>query len=129
MAIKDQETGYPMYGPFPEQTSIKYKASIVDEDNEIVTSLDAVSVTIFEKKSGIILNDRKQQNILNVSGGSFSNTDGVFTLQLDPDDNKMISKRENFEDHVVRFDYIYNGTKTGRHAIMIRLLNLNVGVV
>ena len=128
MSVKDQDTGLNMFGPFPEESDVVYSATLKDSSSNTITAVSSMKLTLYEKKSGIILNGRKEQNILNLSGGTFS--DGSFTFNFDENDTKMISKRNLYEDHVARFTYTYDsGTKTGRHAIVIKIQNVNVGVV
>jgi|WetSurSiteA1Bulk_404760.scaffolds.fasta_scaffold00135_15 hypothetical protein len=126
MSVKDIDTGLDMYGPFPEETNVVYSATLVDSDSEVIPALTSMEMTLYEKNSGVIINNRKNQNILNTSGGTF--TSGSFTFDFNSDDTKMISKRGMYEDHIARFTYRF-GTNVGRRSLVLRIQNLKVGVV
>jgi hypothetical protein len=126
MSVKDMDTGLDMYGPFPEETSVVYSATIVDSTSTAVPTLTSMELTVFDKGSGLVLNNRRNQDVLNINGGVF--TSGAFTFNFSPDDLKMLSKRSLYEDHVARFTYRF-GDQVGRRSLILRVQNLKVGVV
>lgn len=119
----DPKTGLKIFGPVNEKASATYKAELFDPNNNAkITSLNSLEFSIHDSKTGQIIRDT--ESILDTNGGDF--TEGVLTLTLSADDNRVINQRRLFEDHLGRFDFTYNnGTDTGHHAVIIRVRNLN----
>lgn len=108
-------TGLEVYGPVNERTAVLYKASLVNSSGEAIVSLTSIHVEVFDLLSKTIL--RPRESVIS----SFD--DGFLTLELQPQDSAMVDERRDLEDHIVRFDYVYDGGE-GHHAIILRVRNL-----
>jgi len=119
----DPSSGLEIFGPIYEESSAVFSGEVVDEDGELVTSLDTLKVTIFDKKTLNIINGRDQQSILNENGGTFSAGDLSFVLSRL--DTVVYDQTREYEDHIVRFDFTYNeGSRTGVTPFILRIKNL-----
>jgi len=127
----EPRTGFPLFGPVAEESSAIYTTEIVDCNGDPVYALNSLELTLYDLISGITLNGRKRQNVLNQNGGVF--IDGVFRMEFVKKDNLLVSQEFEWEDHIARFDYespspVTGQTIVGRHPIVIRVHNYkNIG--
>jgi hypothetical protein len=98
-------------------TSAVFSATLIDEnDDEIpVSALAAVSLTLKEYTTGIIINSRDNQSVLNINDVTFD-SNGLMVWQAQPADNDMVL-RDDKETHVARFEFETTSGKRGVEEI------------
>lgn len=113
----DPKTGLDIFGPINERTSALYTSAIIDELGGKIPLLNSIKLTIIDQSTGVEL----QPEISVIS----SFTLGALAVKLTPEQNRIVNQRKPYEDHIARFDYVYNNNEsTGHHAILIRIRNL-----
>ena len=83
-----------------------------------VTSVDTITLTLYDKTTRAVINSRSAQNINNANNSTFSS--GVLTIELDAADNVIsdtgrVSEGET-EEHIAKVTYTWNdgdSTRTG----------------
>lgn len=108
-------TGLEVFGPINERTTVRYTASLLDVNGNAISSLDSLHVEVFDLLSKTTL--RSRESVLE----SFN--EGEIIFDFTPSDSAIVDQRRDMEDHIVRFDYEYDGQE-GHHAIIIRVRNL-----
>lgn len=107
-----------------EETTFEYAGVLTNEKELPVpdTDLDSLTLTLYDKKTGVIINSRDNQDILNTNDGTVD-ASGNFTWQASPEDNDIIDDTlldGQLEEHVALFTWKYNsGVSTGRHQLSI----------
>jgi hypothetical protein len=122
----DSRTLAEILGPINEGSSATYEADFVDVDGSAVIDVASINFTLFDLKTNIIINKRKNIDVLNVNGGAFTPADGHFKLNLTDMDNPVLNQRLRIEEHLGLFKFKYNGgAKAGSHQVVIQVLNIN----
>ncbi len=109
----------------PERAMAVITALIRDELDVVIPggSLDSLTLTLYDRASGSILNARNAQDVLGVNGGSVDGA-GVLTMNLLELDNVLISQECDLETHVALFRWSYQTTRTGNHEVHFPVINL-----
>lgn len=78
----------------------KLTITITDEAGAAVplASIETVTLKLYDKDTGDVINSRDNVSILNTNGGSISNGGGYWRFTAD--DNEMITTTEAIENHV-----------------------------
>ena len=113
-----------------EGASSKLSATLRDLDNSTLNKAAITALTIrIQDEDGNVINDRDGSNagsnVLDTNGGTVD-ADGSVTVILSPDDNPMITTKEE-EIHFVQFKYQWTasgGTQTGRENGHFRVAKL-----
>lgn len=90
-----------------EATTAQIEGTITDAADGALAAVNSLTLTLYEKKTGTILNSRNGGSILNENGGTFAA--GVVTLTLSPADNALLSQAVAHETHVALIRWTYNG--------------------
>jgi hypothetical protein len=109
-----------------EKVTAKYSAIIQDEDETALSSSDlqTLTLTLYDKSTGTIINSRNDQDVLNTNGVSVDANGNVVWL-MDPDDNAIVTSTSKVEKHVALFKWTWDsGNKEGKHEIVIQVKNL-----
>jgi hypothetical protein len=114
----------------PELASSILTATIRDASEVVipVNDLDALTATIYDEKSGTILNERDHESILGTNGGSVDAA-GVLTFELDPEDNAIVDDSRATELHIVLLEWEYTVGVTvhsGKAEIAVLVRNLQM---
>lgn len=109
-----------------ELTSGRYRVeALTDEAGVVLTSLDSLTITLFDKRTGAIINSRGHQPCLNAANVAFPG-DGSLTWLIQPADRPILDATLPFEEHVAIFEFTYaGGTKHGKWVIQDRVDNLS----
>lgn len=107
-----------------EKTTFKYTATLKDEDGVVIPAadLDTLTLTLYDKAAGTIINSQNDTNVLNANNGTVHATSGLFTMLFKPADNPMVGTPDDdiTEEHVVLFEWTYNSTTdAGKHQFSI----------
>ncbi len=117
MAIRTIETD-----PVAEATTPRLRATFVDEDGDPIpsTSLDAVTMTLYDKATEAIINSRDDTDVLaDVSTG------GVLTRFLTTGDTEIQTTGRQNEAHIALFEFSWDScAKRGKHEIEHTVTNL-----
>jgi hypothetical protein len=98
------------YTPVASGTSASLQLQLTDGDDADLAGnvVDEVTLTLFDRATGRILNSRSASNVLNAGGGTLSDS-GLLDLDLSPADNAMADAGACTEEHVARLDWTWNG--------------------
>lgn len=72
------------------------------------SAIGALTLTLYELRTGSILNSRNAVSIKNANGGTID-SNGDLTLTLSPADNAMLTQAVAHETHVALIRWTYNG--------------------
>jgi hypothetical protein len=117
-------------GPINERSTAKYTSDpLLDEDGVYVPGavITTATLTLYDLKSGKIINSRNAQNVNQANGVTISSL-GVVTWTMVPADNAIIDDRMATEVHVAVFDFRWDGG-TSRAVHEVRFLVKNIGMV
>ena len=109
-----------------EKTTVRITGTIKDHTGTAIpaASLTALTLTLYHKRTGTILNSRNGTSVLNANGGTVT-SGGVFTMILDPADNVLESQSPSSETHEALFTWTYNsGAAIGRQLVQFVVRNL-----
>ncbi len=116
----------PHTARFNERTTGRYTAVLVDESDVPVgsTIITALTLTLYDKASGAIINSRNDQNALNANGVTLD-VSGNLAWTVSYLDNVILDSGKHVEHHVALFEWVWaSGTKEGRHEVAIQVVNL-----
>jgi hypothetical protein len=111
--------------PIPEGSVALLSFVVNDEEGNAIagTSLDTLTVTLYNDRNEAIINGRSGTDILGANGGSVDGS-GNGEWLMDELDNVMVQTGLPYEDHTAEFTWTYSsGTKTGRHRVGLRVAN------
>lgn len=116
----------------PQDSSrvIQYQFTDLDDLPIPGSDLHALTLTLYDLESGVLINGRDNQSILGLDGiplnGGMVDEDGLLTLELAPAD--MVIQSEDVyapELHILLFRYSWNaGAKRNWHELLITVGNL-----
>lgn len=111
-----------------EGTTASYSATVTDENGDAVGSgsLTTLTLTLYDDRTGQIINGRNAQNVLNTNGVTVSAA-GALVWTIAKDDNVILhgSDYSSYEDHYAIFHWTWDsGSKSGRHVVKLRVKNL-----
>ena len=97
-------------------------------DNAIIplANVNTAKCWLYNLADGAAINSRTAQDIKGINGGSID-TNGIFKLVLDGDDNKIVDTTFEIEDHVLDLEFVTQGTtpiQTIREQYIISVRNL-----
>jgi hypothetical protein len=100
-----------------------YTATIQDEANDplLLTDLTTLTLTLYDKTTGSIINSRDDQDVKNTNGVTVS-AGGVLVWTMSPADNVIVGapSRNQPEQHVALFEWTWDtGTKAGKYEVQI----------
>lgn len=104
-----------------ERTTARYTALAVDETEEPIpaSSLSTLTLTLYDKASGEIINGRQAQDALNANGVSVDESGNVEWI-ITPDDTPVVGTPRPglVETHIALFEWTWaGGTKAGKHEL------------
>jgi hypothetical protein len=98
--------------------------ALKDEDGIVLTSLDTLTLSVWDLKSGAIINGRDRQDVLNQNDVTF-NGDGSLLWRVQAADRPILDDTQDWEDHVAMFEFTYaGGGRTGHWVLQDRIDNL-----
>ncbi len=126
---------------FVEESSGQYTATFKDESDTAValTSIDSISLTLYDKYSGEIINSRNAQDVLNTNNVTYHATSGLLTWAIQQADNIIVGLVDHLgighenddvdwlEEHIALFDIVYNTDLRAIHEV--KLLVKNIGII
>lgn len=115
-------------GAYAEKATLPLTATITDTDgvtplasaNSVLLTL---TLTLYEARSGTVINSCTARDILNANGGTVSSA-GALSIRLDAADMACLRTTES-ELHVALIEWTWGSPlKTGRHEIAFVVKNL-----
>lgn len=112
-----------------EKTTCQLTLQLTDETNANMTSaqVSTLTLTLYEKRTGTVINSRTASNILNANGGTLSSS-ALLTLALAVLDNVLVTQTAAQtvarEDHVALIEYTWSGgAKAGKKELTFAVIN------
>ena len=108
-----------------EETT-RFLAFVIQDEDDVgipAAELQSLTLTLFDRRTGQILNNRDGVSILNANGGTVDGA-GNGELELTPADNMIFTAGRVEEDHVVLVEWEDANGRVGRHVILLRVENL-----
>lgn len=106
-------------GRVRERSSGVYSAQLLDEDGVAIpaATLTTLTLTLYVKETGDIINLRNAQNVLNANNVAVDSSGNlVWTVQ--PADHAVVATGRKLERHRAVFDFTWNsGAKRDWHAV------------
>jgi hypothetical protein len=121
---KDPRSGLTIFGPVNEGTAAEYEADkLKDQSGNVITSSTggAMKAVVFDRATGRVIVAEK--SVLNANGGVF--LAGKFTLTLTAADNPVLNQRLEYEDHILKINWVWPGGVEGNHSVIVRVRNLH----
>lgn len=112
----------------PERVTAEITTTVTDESGDAIagSSLTTLTLTLYNKSTGAVINSVSETNILNTGRGSVSEA-GVLTLTLEPEDMQVVDselKAGNIEHHVALIVWTWDsGGKRGHDELIIPVRN------
>jgi hypothetical protein len=108
-----------------EGESAKYATTITDPLG-VAPALSVLTLTLYDKASGDIINSRDGQDVLNTNGVTYNSTTGALVWTIAPEDNPIVDDALAHEEHVALFEGTYSSTKKLKHEVSILVRNLRM---
>jgi len=112
-------------GELNEQTTGRYTATMRDETGATIdgTAMTTLTLTLYDKRTGSIINSRNAQNVKNANGVAVTAA-GVLTWTISTSDSVMVGRQDR-ERHVALFIGTWDtGTKKFTHPVEMDVINL-----
>jgi hypothetical protein len=107
-----------------ERCTAWYRATVQGDGAALpASSLDTLTLTLYDRDTGTILNSRNAQDVLNKANVTVGE-DGALVWELQPADNVIVSDGKSLEAHVALFTWTWGSGKSGRHEVPILVENL-----
>jgi len=113
-----------------EATTDLYEAVIEDENGDAIAaaSLTTLTLTLWDKLTGTVINSRNAQNVLNTNGVTVD-ASGNLVWTMTPADNALTGTtltNGQIEEHLAEFIWTWAaGVKKGNHQVQIDVLALD----
>lgn len=110
-----------------ENSQRDYEATLKDKAGVVVplAALTDILLTLRDRATGAVINDRDAVSVKNADGGTFHATSGLFTMIFDELDNVLNDETLAIEEHVATFTATWAG---GDHQhswdVIVRVKNL-----
>lgn len=111
---------------WPEKIAERGTAAVFfilkDETGTYPASLSSLTLTIYNRATGAIINTMNAINILNTAGGTYTPGTGAVTYQMTPADNQLEVPGDAQEVHVALFRGTYaSGAKAFWHRVVLTM--------
>lgn len=92
-----------------ERSTADYIATLQDTQGNVLagSAIVSLTLTLYELKSGAIINNRDGQNVLNQNDVTVDEN-GALLFSLQPDDGVIIDADCEYETHRAEFDCVFN---------------------
>lgn len=125
MAGNPHETIWPE--KVAERGTARITCTLKDELGVSPSSLSSLTLTLYNRATGAILNSVNGKNILNTGGGTYTydapSGVGTVAYQMDPADNQLEVVGAEGEIHVALFRWTYaSGAKAGWHRVVLAMV-------
>lgn len=112
-------------GTVHENSTVKIAATICDENGAAIaaSSLTTLTLTLYDKTSGTVINSRDGQNVLNTNNVTVSSA-GTLVWTMQPADNVIIGTVADgqTETHVALWEWTWaSGAKGSNHEQEIKV--------
>lgn len=112
-----------------EGTDFVYKATLLDADSVAIplTSIDSITLTLFDAGTGTIINSRDNLNVKNTNQVTIHATSGLLTWNALPADSPIVSTSKApgaLEQHIALFRLVYSGTKALNYPLELYVKQL-----
>src|SRR5262245_7000457 len=107
-----------------EKTTCRYTATLTDELGSVIpaASLTTLTLTLFDRRTGSIINSLNAQNVLNANGVTVDSS-GNLIWTMSPADN-AITGSWDVEEHGAMFEWTWSaGAKGGKHEVSFVVTN------
>lgn len=107
------------FGRVRERSSGVYTAQLLDENDDGIpaATLTTLTLTLYVKDTGDIINSRDAQNVLNTNNVAVDSS-GNLTWTVQPADHAVVATGRKLERHRAVFDLTWSsGTKRDWHAV------------
>jgi hypothetical protein len=103
-----------------EDASALLTGTLTDEAGAAVPAaqLTTLTLTLYDKVTGSIINGRNAQNVLNANGVTVSAA-GALAWTMDPLDNPIVTAGSSKERHVALFKWTYGAGKKGNAEVHV----------
>lgn len=110
-----------------ERTSARYTGTLKDETGATVagSALTTATLTLFDTKTGTILNTRNAQNVLNANDVTISEA-GALVWLMAPADNSIVTDTLPAEGHRAVFSFTWGAGKRLVHEVQISVRNIQM---
>lgn len=108
-----------------EKTTSLLELQLTDENDATLAKsvLTTLTLRLYNRRSGAILNSRNAGSILDANGGSVT-TSGFLSLVLSYLDNALTSQDMRSEEHVALIEWSWSsGTRFGKKEITFTVVN------
>ena len=111
--------------PKVESQTTRVTGTLKDEKKNPIPagSINTLTLTLYDRRTGNIINSRDGMDILNVNGGTVVGQ-GDFALELSPGDMVIVDSGLSREVHIALIKFTYGTGKSGAHEVEIAVVNL-----
>ena len=109
-----------------EKITARYTADVQDHVGNAIagSSLTTLTLTVYDKSTGDVINSRDAQDVLNTNGVTVDGSGNLIWV-IDPDDNAIVTSTSKVEKHIALFEWTWDsGNKEGKHEVVIQVKNL-----
>jgi hypothetical protein len=108
---------------FAERATARLTCTLTEEDGVTGFQPTTLVLTLYDDRTGAIINSREALNVLNANIGTVS-SEGAVALLFTPADMAVVGGVP-YETHVALLEWTWSGgTKAGRHEIVFVVRNL-----
>ena len=116
---------------FLEETSATFTATLLSDKTDPLSTISAVNLvsltmTLYDKCSGTIINTRENQDILNTNDVTVD-ANGLLTWNIQPEDTIIVGENVldgEYEEHIALITWVWSDG-TGREEISMKVEQLD----
>jgi hypothetical protein len=106
-----------------EREAFKYSAVLMGDDG-LPPPLSGLKLTLYDTATGTIVNNRDDQDVLNMNGVTYNQDTGEIVWGADAADSAIVTPTVSKETHVALFVAHWGGTKEKPWEITMKVRNL-----
>ena len=88
-----------------------------------LANIASLTLTLTDAKTGVVINSRNAQNVLNANNVTVNSTTGAMQWLVQVADTALYDTNSSIEDHVAKFTWTYETSKVGIHVHRMRIVN------
>lgn len=113
------------FARYKAYTTGLYSGTIIDENGDPIpiSNINSLTLTVTDVMTGLTINSRSNQNVLNSNNVTVNNTTGAVNWSIQVGDTTPASTLTGYREHVAEFTCTYEATKVVKWEHRMRIIS------
>jgi hypothetical protein len=93
-----------------------------------LANIDSIEMSLINERTGLYINSRQKQDVLNANDCTMASLTGVFTWEVKREDAAIIvpgaTPYGQYENHLATLEVVWDTYKSVKQEILLKVLNL-----